>query len=215
MVSQLLAGMKKLRGLQPTHRKRTLSHKDLMSIIYYLPITPNHDDCLFIVMLLTGFFGLLRLGELTFPDNIQKCSFKKLTMCHSLHIETSHFSFTLPFHKTDRFYAGNTVMIEALPDSPVDPLHHMLSYLACCDMSFPLLPTLWITQLGLPPIYSWFISCLQNLLGDDMAGHSYAPGVQPLLPLLGFLTILSHQWAGGIQTLGECIFTNIPFYYKH
>ncbi|KIJ29247.1 hypothetical protein M422DRAFT_103070, partial [Sphaerobolus stellatus SS14] len=185
MVSRSLGGMKKLRGLQPTRCKCALSREDLTSIIRHLPITPNHDDRLFIAMLLTGFFSLLWLGELTFPDNIQKRSFKKLTMCHSLSIETSHFSFSLPFHKVDHFYVGNMVMIKALPDSPVDPLHHMLSYIACCDMSFPLLPTLWITQLGLPPTYSWFVSHLQNLLGDDVAGHLLHSGGATALALAG------------------------------
>ncbi|KIJ28304.1 hypothetical protein M422DRAFT_107012, partial [Sphaerobolus stellatus SS14] len=185
MVSRSLAGMKKLRGLQPTRRKRALSREDLTSIINRLPPTPSHDDRLFIAMLLTGFFGLLRLGELTFPDNIRKRSFKKLTMRHSLRLEPSRFSFTLPFHKADRFYAGNTVMIDALAGSPIDPLGHMLSYIASRDTVFPLLPTLWISRQGLPPTYSWFVSRLQNLLGDDVAGHSLRSGGATALALTG------------------------------
>ncbi|KIJ41368.1 hypothetical protein M422DRAFT_255560 [Sphaerobolus stellatus SS14] len=79
-------------------------------------------------------------------------------------------------------------MIEALPDSPIDPLCHILSYLAYHIMAFPLLPTLWITQLGLPPTYSWFISRLQNFLGDDVAGHSLRSGGATALALAGVLT---------------------------
>ncbi|KIJ30473.1 hypothetical protein M422DRAFT_187157, partial [Sphaerobolus stellatus SS14] len=80
MVSCSLAGMKKFRGLQPTNCKRALTHKDLLSIVNYLAINSSYEDCLFITMLLTGFFSLLCLGELTFPDNICKRSFKKITM---------------------------------------------------------------------------------------------------------------------------------------
>ncbi|KIJ40162.1 hypothetical protein M422DRAFT_256994 [Sphaerobolus stellatus SS14] len=79
-------------------------------------------------------------------------------------------------------------MIEALPNSGIDPLRHMLSYLAYCDMAFPLLPTLWITQLGLPPTYSWFILHLQNFLGDDVASHSLLSGGTTALALAGVST---------------------------
>ncbi|KIJ52893.1 hypothetical protein M422DRAFT_155829 [Sphaerobolus stellatus SS14] len=115
IVTRSLAGMKKLRGLQATTRKRALSTEDLLSIISHLPSPPHHDDLLFASMLLTGFHGLLRLGELTFPDNIRKRSSKKLSLRHTLNVQQTRFSFTLPFHKADRFFAGNIVMIEALP----------------------------------------------------------------------------------------------------
>ncbi|KIJ41552.1 hypothetical protein M422DRAFT_172196, partial [Sphaerobolus stellatus SS14] len=153
MVSRSLAGMKKLRGLQPTNRKRALTHEDLLVITGHLATNPSYEDHLFIAMLLTGFFSLLRLGELNFPDNVRKCSFKKITMHHTLSLKTTHFSFILPYHKADCFYAGNIVIIEALPHSPIDPLLHMLSYLSECDSSFLLLPTLWLTLQGLPPTY--------------------------------------------------------------
>ncbi|KIJ32475.1 hypothetical protein M422DRAFT_265642 [Sphaerobolus stellatus SS14] len=161
MVVRSLAGMKKLRGPQPANHKRALTREDLSAFIGNLPNNPSLDDRLFIAMLLTGFFGLLRLGELTFPDNTRKRSFKKLTLRHTISLEASRFSFTLPFHKADRFYAGNTVMIEALPNSPLDPLTHLRAYLMLQDSAFPLLPTLWLTVQGSPPTYSWFVSRLQ------------------------------------------------------
>ncbi|KIJ32235.1 hypothetical protein M422DRAFT_104766, partial [Sphaerobolus stellatus SS14] len=185
VVVRSLAGMKKLRGLQPTNRKRALSRKDLHSIIRLLPPEPAYEDFLFVAMLLTGFFGLLRLGELTFPNNVRKCSFKKLTMRHTLSLEETRFSFTLPFHKADRFYAGNTVMIESLPDSPLDPLSHLRAYLAQRDTRFPLLPALWLTSEGRPPTYSWFVSRLQRFLGNDVAGHSLRSGGATALALAG------------------------------
>ncbi|KIJ50206.1 hypothetical protein M422DRAFT_159981 [Sphaerobolus stellatus SS14] len=91
----------KLCGLQPTNHKCALTHEDLCSIISSLTMNPSYDDRLFIAMLLTGFFGLLRLGEITFPDNPRKCSFKKVIMHHTLSVEPTHFAFTLPYHKAD------------------------------------------------------------------------------------------------------------------
>ncbi|KIJ32984.1 hypothetical protein M422DRAFT_134180, partial [Sphaerobolus stellatus SS14] len=185
MVVRSLAGMKKLRGPQPTNRKRALTREDLSTFISNLPNNPSLDDRLFIAMLLTGFFGLLRLGELTFPDNTRKRSFKKLTLRHTVSLEASRFSFTLPFHKADHFYAGNTVMIEALPNSPLDPLTHLRAYLMLRDSAFPLLPTLWLTAQGSPPTYSWFVSRLQRTLGDSVAGHSLRSGGATALALAG------------------------------
>ncbi|KIJ24644.1 hypothetical protein M422DRAFT_194441 [Sphaerobolus stellatus SS14] len=185
MVCRSLAGMKKLRGLQPANRKRALTKEDLSSIIKQLDCNPSYDDRLFAAMLLTGFFGLLRLGELTVPDNLRKRSFKKVIMRHTLSTETARFTFILPYHKADRFYAGNTVIIEALPGSPINPFHHMCQYVAMRDASFPLLPALWITAQGQPPTYSWFVSRLQKLIGNDVAGHSLRSGGATALALAG------------------------------
>ncbi|KIJ39560.1 hypothetical protein M422DRAFT_174915 [Sphaerobolus stellatus SS14] len=185
IVSRSLAGMKKLRGMQPTRRKHALEHQYLLTAVTTLHDTPEHDDPLFIAMLLTGFYGLLRLGELTVPDAIAKCTSKKLVLRHTLIIEASCYSFTLPFHKADRFYSGNTVMIEALPESPVDPLTHLQRYLISRDHSFPLLPALWLTAAGYPPTYSLFISHLQAILGKDVAGHSLHSGGATALALAG------------------------------
>ncbi|KIJ43642.1 hypothetical protein M422DRAFT_169609 [Sphaerobolus stellatus SS14] len=155
IVRRTLAGMKKLRGSQPTHRKRALERDDLLMIISHLPSSPSHDELLFAAMLFTGFHGLLRLGELTIPDAVAKRTARKLTLRHTLTFEgNARFSFTLPFHKADRFYAGNMVMIQAVPHSPLDPLFHVRRYILSRDHSFPLLPALWLTSIGRPPSYS-------------------------------------------------------------
>ncbi|KIJ47963.1 hypothetical protein M422DRAFT_163059 [Sphaerobolus stellatus SS14] len=102
IVHHTLAGMEKLWGALPMHRKRAQEHDDLMMIISHLPPCPSHDELLFVTMLFTGFHGLLRLGELTIPDAIAKCTRRKLTLRHTLSFEgDTRFSFTLPFHKAD------------------------------------------------------------------------------------------------------------------
>ncbi|KIJ36429.1 hypothetical protein M422DRAFT_98501, partial [Sphaerobolus stellatus SS14] len=185
IVTHSLAGMKKLHGLQATSRKHALNREDLIHIISHLPSVLSHECLLFVAMLLTGFYGLLCLGELTFPDSTHKRSSKKLTLRHTLILEATHFSFILPFHKADQFYAGNTVMIEALPHSPIDPLFHLQHYLDSGDRSFPFFPALWLTSQGKLPTYSWFVGQLQSFLGTDIAGHSLRSGGTTALALAG------------------------------
>jgi len=63
-----LEGCKHLRGT-PTVRKWALTIEDLLSVCTAFHSNPSHDDILFCAQLCVGFFALMRLGELTFPDN--------------------------------------------------------------------------------------------------------------------------------------------------
>ncbi|KIJ50396.1 hypothetical protein M422DRAFT_159602 [Sphaerobolus stellatus SS14] len=123
-------------------------------------------------MLLTGFYGLLRLGKLTIANTLMKHTTRKLTLRHTPLMECNRFSFTLPSHKANHFYASNTIMIMNLPHYPLDPLYHLHHYIVPHDHTFPLLPSLWLTSTGHSLTYSWFISRLQSLLGCNVAGHS-------------------------------------------
>jgi len=68
LIKRTLHGCKQLKG-SATMQKRALTLDDLGCVIDYYSNSTKHDDLLFIAMLLTGFFALMRLGELTFPDN--------------------------------------------------------------------------------------------------------------------------------------------------
>ena len=127
-------------------------------------------------MLLTGFFSLLRLGELTVPDSPDKRSSKKICQRLSLQVLPSRYSFLLPYHKADRFYEGNTVLIDTIPDNALDPLAPFRAYLDSRDHLFPLLPGLWLTAAGETPTYSWFVQRLQSVVGPQFAGHSLRSG---------------------------------------
>ena len=65
-----LKGCKQLH-ISPTKWKRALTCDDLCLVMNHYQSSPLHDDLLFIAQLLTGFFALLRLGELTFPDDLR------------------------------------------------------------------------------------------------------------------------------------------------
>jgi hypothetical protein len=69
LVSKTLAGCKRMRGTA-TKREHPLSVQDLAIVTRWLLDrvalgVANHDDFLFTSQLLTGFYELLRLGELT------------------------------------------------------------------------------------------------------------------------------------------------------
>jgi hypothetical protein len=86
----------RMRGSATIH-KRALTLDDLHLIVnYYDHDSPRHDDLLFIAMLLTGFFGLLRLGEMTFPNDLSLQNWRKVTRRNTVHIQDDLYEFTLP-----------------------------------------------------------------------------------------------------------------------
>jgi len=87
-----LAGMKKLKGGIPTCRWWALNEEDLIHLVKIFS-TGLYDDCLFLAIILTGFYGLMRVGELTQSDVKAKQSLLKSTLRHSLKISDHNFSF--------------------------------------------------------------------------------------------------------------------------
>ena len=57
---------------KPIHRQEPLFVNDLIFLIKHYTCATAHDDLLFFTQMATGFHGLLRLGDLTFPDNPSK-----------------------------------------------------------------------------------------------------------------------------------------------
>ena len=50
------------------NRKTPLLHANLLFVIDSLVSNPSYDNILFVCLLLTGFYTLMHLGELVFPD---------------------------------------------------------------------------------------------------------------------------------------------------
>ena len=78
LVRRTLKGCMRMRGTS-TVRKRALSTDNLTLVIQHYQHSQSHNDRLFVAMLLTGFFSLLRLGEMTFPDDYSLQNWKKVT----------------------------------------------------------------------------------------------------------------------------------------
>ncbi|KAF8545848.1 hypothetical protein OG21DRAFT_1518487, partial [Imleria badia] len=64
------------------------------------PLTALHDDLLFATLVATGFYVLMCLGELVWPDTVALQSFRKVILRFSLRIDHNSYSFTLPTHKS-------------------------------------------------------------------------------------------------------------------
>ncbi len=78
LVQKMMQGCLKMHAT-PTKRKLPLAIHHLQTIIdHYHAHTPSHDYLLFVTMLVTGFFALLHLGELTFSDNTSICDWWKI-----------------------------------------------------------------------------------------------------------------------------------------
>lgn len=160
----------------PTKRKRALTLSDLKTVLFNLSISTAHDDLLFKAMLLTGFFALMRLGELTFPNTKKLRNWKKVTKRSSVVVSPDQYEFHLPCHKADQFFEGNRVIIKQKQYSNIDPLICFVEYLSSRDQAFPLSSPLWITSNGSVPTRDFFISRLHRFFDRDVAGQSMRAG---------------------------------------
>lgn len=174
LVRRTLQGCMRMRGTA-TKRKRALTTTDLHRVVDYYSSSSSHDDCLFVSMLVTGFFGLLRLGEMTFPDNKSLHNWKKVTRRDTVHISNTQYEFTLPGHKADRFFEGNRIVILASRFTH-SPLQHFSKYISSRDQLFPVSSPLWLMENGSVPTRSFFMAHLRLFFSREVAGQSMRAG---------------------------------------
>ncbi|KIY53834.1 hypothetical protein FISHEDRAFT_32525 [Fistulina hepatica ATCC 64428] len=101
LVRRTLTGCLKLYS-SPTTRKRPLRRSELIQLAPTFAHSPTFDNALWWSMLLTGFYGLLRLGEMVMPDRLEIRDYRKLVRRLSILFTPTAFSFHLPAHKADR-----------------------------------------------------------------------------------------------------------------
>jgi hypothetical protein len=171
LVSKTLKGYKRLWSKE-VKRKHPLSREQLNDAFTKLPQSPSYDDILWIVMLFTGFFALLRLGEMAMHDNPAQRNPRKYVRRLSASCSPSQYEFLLPGHKADPFFEGNRVLIK---DQTACNL--FLSYIQFRDAKFPLNPYLWLCSNGSPPTRAWFIRRLRHFFPNtNIAGQSMRAG---------------------------------------
>lgn len=90
LVHRTLQGCKRLRAV-PTSRKRALTLGDLEVIVNTLGQSNDYDDRLFLAQLLTGFFTLFRLGEMTYPDDPKLRDPRKVSKRNSVRVSATSF----------------------------------------------------------------------------------------------------------------------------
>jgi len=173
LVSRALQGAKRRYGV-PTNRKLPLTRHDLAAVVAAYQPNPSHDDLLFTAQLLTGFDCLMRLAELTWPDQLTLRDYRKVSMRHSIEFLNNAISFWLPGHKSDHFFEGNRLIIHAGPEP--NSYSHFRTYLASRDSSFRVRPELWLRADGTIPPRSWFITRLRRFFPKSIAGQSMRAG---------------------------------------
>ncbi|KAJ6565731.1 hypothetical protein B0H10DRAFT_1663027, partial [Mycena sp. CBHHK59/15] len=171
LVSRTLKGCRCMLS-RPIHRKQPLSRSQLQHILDQQPHQPSHDDMLFIAMLLTGFYGLLRLGELTSPDTRALRNPAKWSLRSSVEWLLEGFAFWLRTHST---FEGSRVVIPHRPR--VNPVPVFRRYLDSRDALLPFNPFLWVRADGSVPSRSWFMRRLRVVIPDrSFAGQSLGAG---------------------------------------
>ena len=127
-------------------------------------------------MLLTGFFALLHLGELTFPNSVKLQNWRKITKRSTVRVSEDQYEFGLPSHKADPFFEGNHIIVKKTQYCDINPLAFFTKYLASRDSLFPLASPLWLTSKGAVPTRQFFISRLRHFFDRDIAGQSMRAG---------------------------------------
>ena len=127
-------------------------------------------------MLLTSFFALMRLGELSFPNDVKLRNWKKVSRRSSVLINNDQYEFYLPSHKADHFFEGNRIIIKKEQFCDINPLLASTSYLNLRDTKFPLSSPLWLTSTSSVPTRHFLISRMRCYFDHDVAGQSMRAG---------------------------------------
>ena len=174
LVTKTLAGCRKMFP-SAVSRKRPVTRSELATIARSYAHSDSYDDILFHTILKTGFHGVMRLGELTWPDNQGLRDYRKVIMRNSVSVAPKSYQFTLSGHKADRLFEGSLVLIQAteLDDDPWAPF---VKYLSLRDSRFPYRAELWLTQNGNIPTRSWFLRRLHRHLSGNIGGQSLRAG---------------------------------------
>ena len=174
LVTKTLAGCRKMFP-SAASRKRPVTRAELVNISQQYNSSSSFDDTLALAILLTGFHGLMRLGELTWPDNKDLRDYRKVVMRNSVQVNPGSFQFTLPGHKADRLFEGSLVLIQSteLGDDAWAPFTR---YLERRDRRFPLRAELWLKEDGTIPTRAWFLRFLHHHLAGDIGGQSLRAG---------------------------------------
>ncbi len=141
LVKRTLKGCKRLRR-KPIQRKQPVSRDHLRRALRVLTPMSSYDDILFVTMLVVGFYGLLRLGEMTMPDNTGLRNPRKYSKRSSVEWIAQGFAFWLPTHKTDTTFEGSRIVIPNKDDASVNAVPTFHRYLSLRDARFPFNPFL-------------------------------------------------------------------------
>lgn len=153
--------MKQSRGYN-TQRARALTTNNLCTLCDALGPTPQHDDLLFTLQVLSAVHGLLRSCKLTLPDKIALCDPRKNSLRSSAVWRQTSYGFDLTTSETDKTYKGHKIVILQSFISPY-PFSFFSKYVRSRDTLHCGKPELWLKEDGTMPMYSWFVAKLKTI----------------------------------------------------
>ena len=177
-VKNVLRGLQRRHGSN-IHRKQPITFHQLNNL-FTSYTNKSYDDLLFLTMISVGFFRLLRLGELTDPNDNCLINHRKTIRRMSSTLQGNTARFLLPASKTDHFYAGNEVIVKH-NDHHNDPVTALQDYLSNRDRHFPTNEWLWLTSHGEPPTRRWFLARFHLHFDNRYGRHSLRAGGATLL----------------------------------
>jgi hypothetical protein len=118
---------------------------------------------------------LLRLGELSFPDDASIRDWRKVTKRSSVLVHDDSYEYLLPHHKADPFFEGNRIIVRK-EQYQHNPLEHFRAYLASRDRLFPFASPLWLTKCGRVPTRSFYTHRLRIFFDSSVGGQSLRAG---------------------------------------
>ena len=183
LVTRTLRGAMRSRG-RAVDRVPAITTADIRAILSSKETGVSFDASLFRVLLLTGFFGLLRLGEITSPSNPHFFDPAKTVRRSSVAITSSTYEFFLPANKTDPFFEGNRIIIRSTTDD-INPYPRFISYLSLRDTRFPFHTQLFLTSHGEVPTERWFLAKLHQHLPKAFGAQSLRAGGATWLASIG------------------------------
>lgn len=131
----------------------------------------DYNQLPLVTMITTGLFGLLRSGELCWPNEERAQSFTKIVFRSGVSQGADWFGLKLKFVKNDRFYQGSDVFVRARKDC-ADSVEIFPRYLDARDARHQAHPSLFLLESGEIPTRAWFIPSMKLALGDKISGHS-------------------------------------------
>ncbi|KAI9090813.1 hypothetical protein DFS34DRAFT_561761, partial [Phlyctochytrium arcticum] len=130
-------------------------------------------------ILLTGFFGMFRLGELVWPDEQCYRMAANIPMRSSLRCFDESFSFEQVSRKRDVFYQRRPVTVQKRKGIPgkIDACIAMMYYYPWRDTHHNSKEgPLFLMLDGRIPTRRWFIDRFTAVVGDEFSGHSLRAG---------------------------------------
>ncbi|KAI9087797.1 hypothetical protein DFS34DRAFT_671795 [Phlyctochytrium arcticum] len=153
-------------GLNKAPRRKPALTVGDIEVLSRAPQRADYDHALFMAIVTTGFFGLCRLGELVWPDDVWLQSPLKIPARSSLELGPT----SLP---GDHRASANRAFGHGMQAWDI-----MIDYAAWRDLLHKdnHKDFLFLRKDGSVPTRKWFIQKLKALAGSQFAGHSLQSG---------------------------------------